>query len=74
MPLPPAPTKRAALLSSDAYDAPARSSSKKPTRKPAARAAHADAAEQPSLASSALRTDAPQASHPPTHPAHHQPC
>ena len=37
MPLPPAPTKRAALLSSDAYDAPARSSSKKPTRKPADR-------------------------------------
>ena len=69
MPLPPAPTKRAALLSSDAYDAPARSSSKKPTRKPAARAAHADAAEQPSLASSALRTDAPQAfapAHPPS--------
>jgi PhoH-like ATPase len=69
MPLPPAPTKRAALLSSDAYDAPARSSSKKPTRKPAARAAHADAAEQPSLASSALRTNAPQAfapAHPPS--------
>ena len=69
MPLPPAPTKRAALLSSNAYDAPARSSSKKPTRKPAARAAHADAAEQPSLASSALRTDAPQAfapAHPPS--------
>ena len=69
MPLPPAPTKRAALLSSDAYDAPARSSSKKPTRKPAARAAHSDAAEQPSLASSALRTDAPQAfapAHPPS--------
>ena len=69
MPLPPAPTKRAALLSSDAYDATARSSSKKPTRKPAARAAHADAAEQPSLASSALRTDAPQAfapAHPPS--------
>ena len=69
MPLPPAPTKRAALLSSDAYDAPARSSSKKSTRKPAARAAHSDAAEQPSLASSALRTDAPQAfapAHPPS--------
>ena len=69
MPLPPAPTKRAALLSSNAYDAPARSSSKKPTRKPAARAAHSDAAEQPSLASSALRTDAPQAfapAHPPS--------
>ena len=69
MPLPPAPTKRAALLSSDAYDATARSSSKKSTRKPAARAAHADAAEQPSLASSALRTDAPQAfapAHPPS--------
>ena len=72
MPLPPAPTKRAALLSSDAYDATARSSSKKSTRKPAARAAHSDAAEQPSLASSALRTDAPQAFA--THPAHHQPC
>ena len=69
MPLPPAPTKRAALLSSDAYDATARSSSKKSTRKPAARAAHSDAAEQPSLASSALRTDAPQAfapAHPPS--------
>ena len=61
MPLPPAPTKRAALLSSDAYDAPARSSSKKPTRKPATRAVHADAAEQPSLTSSALHTNAPQA-------------
>jgi len=69
MPLPPAPTKRAALLSSDAYDATARSSSKKSTRKPAARAAHSDAAEQPSLTSSALRTDAPQAfapAHPPS--------
>ena len=69
MPLPPAPTKRAALLSSDAYDATARSSSKKSTRKPAARAAHSDAAEQPSLASSALRTDAHQAfapAHPPS--------
>ena len=33
MPLPPAPTKRAALLSQAAYDAPARSASK-PSRKP----------------------------------------
>ncbi|RZI70776.1 MAG: PhoH family protein [Variovorax sp.] len=40
MPLPPAPTKRAALLSPDALDAPAHSSSKGPRRSGGAR--HAD--------------------------------
>ena len=42
MPLPPAPTKRAALLSTDAFDAPARSPSKG-TRKTTS----ADAAQKP---------------------------
>jgi PhoH-like ATPase len=37
MPLPPAPTQRAAILSPDAYDAPARHSSTKATRKPSGR-------------------------------------
>jgi PhoH-like ATPase len=37
MPLPPAPTQRAAILSPDAYDAPARNSSTKATRKPSGR-------------------------------------
>ena len=68
MPLPPAPTKRAALLSSDAYDAPARSSSKKPSRKPAARGAGAETIEHPSLPGSSLRADAPQAFAPPPLP------
>ena len=40
MPLPPAPTKRAALLSPDALDAPAHSSPKGPRRSGGAR--HAD--------------------------------
>ena len=61
MPLPPAPTKRAALLSSDAYDAPARSSAKKTARKPTTREATPNATEHPSLASAPLRADAPQA-------------
>ena len=39
MPLPPAPTKRAALLSSDAYDAPARPSGKAAVPKPSTRSA-----------------------------------
>jgi PhoH-like ATPase len=41
MPLPPAPTQRAALLSTDAYDAPARSS--RASRKPASSADFEDA-------------------------------
>ncbi len=42
MPLPPAPTKRAALLSTDAFDAPARSPSKA-----ARKTEHADPAQPP---------------------------
>jgi PhoH-like ATPase len=37
MPLPPAPTQRAALLSPEAYDAPARNSQAKAARKPSGR-------------------------------------
>ena len=39
MPLPPAPTQRAATLSPDAYDAPARHSTSKAARKPSGRSA-----------------------------------
>jgi PhoH-like ATPase len=42
MPLPPAPTQRAALLSPEAYDAPARNSSTKVARKPTGRSATFD--------------------------------
>ncbi len=42
MPLPPAPTQRAALLSPEAYDAPARNSSNKAARKPTGRSATFD--------------------------------
>ncbi len=42
MPLPPAPTQRAALLSPDAYDAPARHSTSKAARKPSGRSATFD--------------------------------
>ena len=41
MPLPPLPTKRAALLTVDAYDAPARSTSTPRKKGPVARAEHA---------------------------------
>ena len=46
MPLPPAPTKRAALLPPEAYDAPARSSHKA-ARKSEAASTEALLAEQP---------------------------
>ena len=42
MPLPPAPNQRAAILSPQAYDAPARSSSTKVARKPTGRSATFD--------------------------------
>jgi PhoH-like ATPase len=42
MPLPPAPTQRAAILSPQAYDAPARNSSTKAARKPTGRSATFD--------------------------------
>ncbi len=42
MPLPPAPTQRAALLLPEAYDAPARNSSTKAARKPTGRSATFD--------------------------------
>ena len=42
MPLPPAPTQRAATLSPDAYDAPARHSTSKAARKPSGRSATFD--------------------------------
>ena len=42
MPLPPAPTQRAATLSPEAYDAPAHSSSTKAARKPSTRSATFD--------------------------------
>jgi PhoH-like ATPase len=42
MPLPPAPTQRAATLSPEAYDAPARSSTSKAARKPSGRSATFD--------------------------------
>jgi PhoH-like ATPase len=42
MPLPPAPTQRAATLSPEAYDAPARSSTSKAARKPSTRSATFD--------------------------------
>ncbi|MEO8857130.1 MAG: PhoH family protein [Burkholderiaceae bacterium] len=43
MPLPPPPTKRAALLNQDAYDAPARSSSRTQKKAQRTRAQHAEA-------------------------------
>jgi PhoH-like ATPase len=49
MPLPPAPTKRAALLPPEAYDAPARSSHKAP-RKTEANLAESPLAEKPQAA------------------------
>ena len=42
MPLPPAPTQRAATLSPDAYDAPARHSTSKAARKTSGRSATFD--------------------------------
>ena len=48
MPLPPAPTKRAALLPPDAYDAPARTSHKA-ARKTEATHADSPLAEKPQL-------------------------